>query len=209
MSSLSKKYREILRFPRNFRDRKRLKNNDFSLLSNNCVGGVISHELGLPFKSPTINLWMKSEDYLKFLENIEYYLSVEPHPVESELNYPVGMLDDVTIYFQHYPTFEEAVKKWNQRKARIDWDNLMVVFVYLTEQEDETVRRFLQLPYKNKALLTYYGDEANNIFEMKAAKKLHSEGKPLVGGLTGYRSKFTAKRWLDDFDFVSFFNSSK
>ncbi|MGZ1316735.1 DUF1919 domain-containing protein [Lactobacillus delbrueckii subsp. bulgaricus] len=29
--------------------------------------GVIYHDLGLQFKSPTINLWFKPKDYIKFL----------------------------------------------------------------------------------------------------------------------------------------------
>lgn len=36
--------------------RLRLENSDITILSNNCIGGIIYHKLGLRFKSPTINL---------------------------------------------------------------------------------------------------------------------------------------------------------
>lgn len=55
--------------------RKRLKNNEFSIISNDCTGGVIYHDLGLRFTSPTINLFFEPyEDYLYFLSNIKDYL---------------------------------------------------------------------------------------------------------------------------------------
>lgn len=41
---------------RNKFDRLRLQNKDFSIISNHCMGGIISHDLGLEFKSPTVNL---------------------------------------------------------------------------------------------------------------------------------------------------------
>lgn len=39
-------------------NRKRLKNTDFSLITNNCVGGIISHDMHLQFRSPTVNLFL-------------------------------------------------------------------------------------------------------------------------------------------------------
>ncbi len=71
---ISKYYRTFLRRKLNAENRKRLKNKNFTVLSNNCVGGVILHELGERFNSPTVNLFFKAEDYLKFLENLDYYL---------------------------------------------------------------------------------------------------------------------------------------
>lgn len=37
--------------------RRRLHAAPFSLLCNNCTGGMILHDLGLPFNSPTVNLF--------------------------------------------------------------------------------------------------------------------------------------------------------
>ena len=83
-------------------------------------GGVILHELGERFNSPTVNLFFKAEDYLKFLENLDYYLKQALVEVESEKNYPVAKLDDITIYFMHYSSFDEAKTTWQKRVARIN-----------------------------------------------------------------------------------------
>ena len=55
-------------------DRKRLKNEDFSILCPNCVGGILYERLNKPFLSPTINLWMEDYDLLKFASDIERYV---------------------------------------------------------------------------------------------------------------------------------------
>lgn len=78
---------------------KKLKYKDFSFISVNCLGGVISHDLGLQFLSPTINLFFESEDYIKFVENLQYYLKLELEEDTAEESYPVGKLGDIRIFF--------------------------------------------------------------------------------------------------------------
>lgn len=115
-----------------FRDskkRKKLKNSDFTIISSNCVGGVIYHDLGLQFKSPTINLWFKPKDYLKFLSDLDKYLEMElSEETDKDVDYPVGLLGDIHLYFLHYRTFAEAKNKWNSRKKRINKENIYVIF---------------------------------------------------------------------------------
>ena len=52
-------------------------NHDFCLITNDCVGGVIYHDLGEQFRSPTINLWISNDHFLEFAQNLKYYLSCE------------------------------------------------------------------------------------------------------------------------------------
>lgn len=54
---------------------RRLKNTDFSLIANNCTGGFIYHDLGLQFKSPTINMFFCLDTYFDFIEHLDEYLS--------------------------------------------------------------------------------------------------------------------------------------
>ena len=42
-----------------------------TILSMNCTGGILYHELGLPFLSPTINLYIQAEDFIRFCERLE------------------------------------------------------------------------------------------------------------------------------------------
>lgn len=46
-----------------------LKKNIPSIFSNNCLGGLIYHSLGLEFTSPLINMFESPVDYLKLLKN--------------------------------------------------------------------------------------------------------------------------------------------
>ena len=67
MQSLIKKYRQLLRKKIDQYNRDRLKydpDNPFSIISSNCVGGVISHDLGLRFESPTVNLFFYPDSFL-------------------------------------------------------------------------------------------------------------------------------------------------
>ena len=73
-------YRKALRYRLNKENRNRLvfdRENPFSIISSNCVGGVILHELGLKFNTPTINLFFVPRDYLEFIQNLKYYTTEE------------------------------------------------------------------------------------------------------------------------------------
>lgn len=89
--------------------RERLHRTDFSIISSNCIGGIVSHDLGLMFKSPTINLYFDAEDFVKFTERLDYYLNT---PLSLQFihknGYPVCSLDDLTIFFVHYITLRNV-----------------------------------------------------------------------------------------------------
>ncbi len=74
-----------------YRKRLRNKNKTPTIISNNCIGGIIYHDLGLEFMSPTINLFFKNEDFFTFLNDIEYYINQVPYEVfEEGLNFSYG-----------------------------------------------------------------------------------------------------------------------
>ena len=104
--------------------KKKLKNNNFTLITPNCMGGMIYHDLGLRFLSPTINLQIFPFD--KFILNMKEYLEKDLVFVESDKEFPVAMLGDLTICFTHYHSKKEALQKWNDRKKRIVWDNIYI-----------------------------------------------------------------------------------
>jgi uncharacterized protein (DUF1919 family) len=156
--------------------RNKLKNSDFTILCNNCVGGGIYHKFGLKYSTPTIGLFFFSEDYIKFLEQLPRYLKQPPtfsysselHPTANELMtktkvYPVARIDDIEVHFLHYKTAEEALEKWTRRIQRINWDNLYVVYsdgggaaagADSYDFKEEYFERFTRLPYKNKVFFS-------------------------------------------------------
>lgn len=64
-------FREHIIIPRNRAKAKSI--GEVTLLCNNCLGGVIFHELNLKFLSPTINLWMYPSDFIKYCCKLPYY----------------------------------------------------------------------------------------------------------------------------------------
>ena len=114
-----------------------------TIISNNCVGGAVCHELGMEFKTPTINLQILPEDFMRFCTNLKYYINCEliechnftPYEEHNLIkmfgcvpDMPFGLIGDIVVCFQHYETFSEAKAKWDERKARIDYDHIGYLF---------------------------------------------------------------------------------
>ena len=143
--------------------RCRLKNNQFTIISNNCWGGHVYRYFRLPYMSPTIGLYIFPDDYLRFVANLKHYIdspltfiewtsSVHKDVIKErkQTNCPIGKIDDVEIVFLHYHDKEEALSKWNRRKAKIVWNNIIVKF---SEQNGCTLTHlaiFDKLDYSQK-----------------------------------------------------------
>lgn len=203
----SRCYRKFLRLRKNKRNCKRLKNHEFSLITSNCVGGVITHELGLRFDSPTVNLFFLPEDYLKFIGDLRHYIEectlVQDTDKSLEKKYPVGRLEDILIHFVHYHSFDEAKYKWEQRCSRIHWNNLYFIMVERDGCSKEQVKRFDEMPYKHKVVFTkkMYPD-IESAYCIKNSLQQNGEVKDLCL----YNNKFTGERVIDKFDYVEFLN---
>lgn len=153
MTNIQKLYRKIHRFFL----RKRLKNSDFTILAPTCIAGVMYHELGQKFLSPTINLWMYDKDFLKFVHNLKDYLSYDLRFVDGIDDTPTAYLNDILIHFNHYHSNEEAKQKWDERKQRVNYDNL---FIIMADQPDggvithEDMLSLKNVPCKGKVVLS-------------------------------------------------------
>lgn len=200
---ISKYYRALLRKRLNAENRKRLTNKNFTILCNNCVGGVILHELGERFNSPTVNLFFRADDYIKFLENFDYYIQQRLIEIRSDRDYPVAKLGDVTIFFMHYNSFDEAKSIWEKRIERINKENMYVIMVQQFGCTEEILKRFDNLSYRHKlALVSKPMPDVKCSYYVSGTAQFSGE----VMDLCKYKGKFTGKRWIDDFDYVSFLN---
>lgn len=150
---------------------RRLTNLAPSILSLDCVGGVMAHDLRLRFNSPTVNLFFEScGDFIDYVADLRYYSQAElcecPYAYEGARRYPVGMLKgngtlpDIKIHFLHYRSFEEAREKWLERSGRLDFDNLCVV-MQAAELDEGLLERFERLPISRKVILGYHLLPAN------------------------------------------------
>ena len=201
---LGNKAREVFR---NRFDRMRLKNRDISIISNHCMGGIIYHDLGLRFLSPTINLKILPDEFIVFVENLPEYLKLPLIPAEDPaLRYPVGKLagsaGEVTVYFVHYKTFEQANASWESRKSRVNFDNLHIMMTIRDGCREETIERFSRLPYECKVL---FADEPHPECPCAVHARLPG-GRPLPGYISDVINVFGKRAYQCDFDYIAFLN---
>lgn len=194
---LVKRHKKVLR--------KNLKNNNMTFLCPNCTGGILFHDLGLRFNSPTINLTIFQDEFLKFVTNLDYYLEQDLNFFNSdEYDCPCAMLDDILIQFTHYRTEEEAKKKWIERCKRIDRDNMFVFMTQYKKLSREDVLKLGNIKARGVAILTGhdYGD-IPYAYQLDDYKKDDAVGNILlVSHLTGKR------KYEYYFDFVKWFNEA-
>ncbi len=131
--------RRIKRIIKRIRSCK-LKTTDFSIICNNCWGGLVYSYFGLPYKSPTIGLVIPPSDFNRFCSDVKRYSTIplkqlfleesnnkdlftELEKIHGKLVY--GIVDDVEICFLHYGTFDEANEKWQRRFKRVNFNKLI------------------------------------------------------------------------------------
>ncbi len=184
--------------------RARLRNRTPTIIASNCIGTFIYYDMKLRFNSPTINLSFDMNDYVRFLERLPYYLEQMPIQADDKrFPYPCAMIDDVEVRFNHYPTFEKAVAKWEERKRRVDLDNLYVIGIDGDGCTYDTLLKFDALPYAHKVIFTHkpYPD-------IKSAFYLPGfEEKGEIVRATDFIDAYRIRRYTDAFDYVSFLNA--
>ena len=180
--------------------RKRIKNKDFTILCSNCIGGIIYNRLGLQFRSPTINLWMRQRDCIKLAANIERYRTHQLQFIETAYGYPVALLDDITIFFNHSPDEQSAAADWYRRMERINAKN---VFVIIYDRENLTDLEIIQLenlPCKAYVVLSDTGRPGIAcVKRIKASGK--NNGQQFLDrqwhGLHTFETQFDFVKWLN------------
>lgn len=148
------------------KQRKKLKSTEFSIISNNCWGGTVYQKYGLPYKSPTIGLYILGHDFVKLCSNWKEYFSKELEFIDWDKSsyynvlkntnpFPVALLGDIEIYFMHYTSEEEAKEKWNRRLKRINPNHMIFKLSQREECSKEDIEKFMNLPLNHKVCFAY------------------------------------------------------
>lgn len=187
--------------------RRRLTNTTPTIISSDCFGGVVSHDLGLQFRSPTVNLCFTHEDFIVFVRDLPGFLNAElTNAPDPAVAYPVGALEyggrTVHVRFMHYQSFEQAKEKWNRRRQRVDYSNLYIIQT-VPAATVEKLRAFDALPYPNKLLIT-----DRNLINSPCVRTHPVFRKPDYrhGEILEYKSDLSIRRHVDRIDYVSFLN---
>ena len=147
--------------------KKKLKGTDFTIISNNCWGGMIYESYNLPKESPTIGCFFFADDYICFLKHLKEFLTAPLEFIRTEESkwkehveltsderfghYPVGRIvhggETVEIFFLHYHSENEAKDKWERRCKRVNWKHILVKFNDQNGATQQNLDDFLRLPY--------------------------------------------------------------
>lgn len=192
--------------------RSKNNNKDFTLIARDCVGGILYHQLGLRFLTPTINLFFTQEDFNYLCLNFKEYIDSELTEYKDDnISYPIGLLspkglNPIKVFFLHYDNFKESKEKWDDRKARINWDNILVVstFCYTTEKDTfspELIDDWNRIKYKKVILV-----DRKFGFDDEVIIKKPEECKEYAWLLFSPDKENSWRRTFNDFDFIKFLN---
>lgn len=181
-----------------------IEKKSISIISNNCLAGVIYHDYGLKFESPVINCFISWLDFPFFIMHLKDYLEVEikENKIENR-RYPVGVLElsrKINVYFNHDKKFILAKNKWEERKKRVNFDNILVIVdTFGKKLSNDYINELLEISKKYK-LLCLYSIKENGVlpydFFVKCElyeKKYYDSGK-----ICQYKY-FSGKRYYEDY----------
>lgn len=217
----------ILRSMAESKRKAKLKNHDFTIIANTCMGGVVTNTFGEQFRSPTVNVLMSEYQFIAFCKYLKYYskcpveeLTKEEWQQFRDVSHPVGVLrgykipnghypdiklPDIMLLFVHYKTFPEAKQKWEERFKRVNYDNLFLLMDCAMSGTDEILDEFNALPHEHKVVFTHKEDPerwpANYRFSFYTEEKFPSGCVYNIEnrGLLEYK-------WMHEFDFAAWLN---
>lgn len=188
--------------------RRRLKNEDFSIIASNCWSGRIYQELGIEYATPFAGLFLYAPCYLKLLGSLResliselVFVAQSKYPEANQYrertgdHYPIGVLEeDIEVHFLHYENENEAREKWTRRLDRIQWDNLFIAFTERDLCEAQHIGEFLQLPYQKKVLFSAKKYSPNQ--DIVWIKEDEQAGE-VLDILHSYKNYFDVIDWLN------------
>ena len=205
-----KAYSSICKFNHLLRARQmrsNLINKEFTIISSDCTGGLIYHDLNMEFSSPTINMAINASGFVKLCTNLEWYMNdaevVEDNSQKSMNgeNYPILKVgDEVFLHGIHYHSTNQMMAKWNDRKTRVNYKNIFCIFTTKDGFEERILPEIDKVPY-NKILLS------NKQYDYDWCIYLpQTKNQETVGNVTIYEGLLGVRRYETHFDFIKWFN---
>ena len=127
-------------------------------------------------------------------------MQIEPVPYGYSANgEPVILLENVQVIGIHYHDHGELIQKWNERRTRIVWQNIIILSNNRFVSTKEELERFSKLPYP-KILFT--GEKPSYDFERYSPALLKRKD------LTAYCDLFGRRYFEKYLNCVQFLNES-
>lgn len=170
--------------------RKKINSENFTIISNNCWGGFIYQSYNIKYNTPTIGAFFMADDYIKFISDIKsiIYRNIKFINYKDSKyynyfkgwdkfgTYPIGIFEDsdIEIHFLHYSSEEKVIIDWNRRVSRINWNKILYKFNDQNLCSIEHLKKFSELPYKNKICFTANNHNLKDIYYIKSASNFNN-----------------------------------
>ena len=191
------------------------KNSNVTIISQNCIGGVIYHTLKMEFNSPTINMFIEDENFLKLVNNLQWYVDQRAcaitdkyiDPIDPSVIYPKIRVGDIEICCLHYETCKDAIEAWERRKKRINFDNIVVIGnSWNMHNSEQLIQQLLECCYKTVVFSTEKFNDDRVILLDEEIWRLDARGilRPnITDFIPNSAYRYFEKKW----DFISWLNS--
>ena len=162
---------------------KKIKNKNLTIISNNCWAGIFYRNNNLEYCSPTLGMFFIAEEYIKFIYEMKKYINADINFITIEeskycdylkmIQYDglIAKILDLEICFLHYDNEIEAREKWNRRKQRINWDNILFKFNDQNLCSYDNLKKFDEFKAKNKICFTSKKYPELNTIQIKKFEK--------------------------------------
>lgn len=155
---------------------------------------------------------MSNNDFLYCIENLDMFLKTDiVEDTQATELYPVGIgLGGVRIHIMHYKNFQKAIGKRDVRKQRVDINNMAIMLTNFNE-DYSALEKFEKLSYFNKMVFTQKEyPEFNSAFYLKEYNRYSNVIKNLVvPNIWGIQNPITGRRFIDQFNYATYFNNIK
>lgn len=153
---------------------------------------------GIKYNTPTVGLYISDSDFIRFCLDLPFYLHqpikfIPPQESPAYLevcrwgnlnpqnndhfSFPVGMIGDVTLWFMHYGSIEEAESKWVRRASRVNINDILIKWSQRYTDDDDTVNHFLEIPYNKIGIVdSSCGITSNDLVKLSGWNELKDEG---------------------------------
>lgn len=196
--------------------RRKLHTKEFTLITQNCIGGVLYHMFGLPFQSPTINMFIEDENFVKLAETPEHYLKSKPvpvsdcyvDPIDNNIQYPVIGIDDIRLCCLHYKNCDEAIEQWKRRCERVQFDKLFIVAnTWNLHDNEDLIKRIDDLKDPH-IIFDDKGHKGDSIVRLQGDFWYRDERGIIRPNITDISKDGYHRLFEETFDFVNWINEN-
>lgn len=172
--------------------------------------------LGMKFSSPTINMFIEDENFVKLVNNPKHYFEQIPipvtekyiDPVNSEIEYPIIAIDDIKVCCLHYRNCSEAIQAWIKRCKRVNYDNIYIIGNSWNMHENKMYLDKIDGVTYPIVIFTDRKYNLKNEIILPNKKYFKDERGVMRPDLTAYsESKIRERNFEEIFDFVGWLNS--